>query len=278
MQDGASRRLTLRDGSGMRVLVGGEILDRQSRFLGILMYPAQNERQAEEGLALLRQMPEFAGATHKIAAYRAEDKSDFKDDDGEAGGGARLRGTLKRGKVLGAVIVVARWYGGVHLGKARFQHIATCCEELLSIAQQVPGQKMSELSWQGVGRTLGSPEQDIAGTTTSSEECKALQKSKRKPLCNLDEGQRRKLLATAAAKRLGSKGPVSSSSSQKSPQGTKQGSPQGASNAPEKSTEALTLENGVVHKNRDQKFHLGSTASTRTSEKAENGHDVVDLT
>ena len=52
-------------------------------------------------------------------------------DAGEAGSGKRLLQLLERRSSENTFIAVTRWYGGSHLGGARFRAIAGCAKELL---------------------------------------------------------------------------------------------------------------------------------------------------
>jgi len=47
----------------------------------------------------------------------------FRDDDGEGGAGDKLLNLLDVCNAINCVIIVTRWYGGVHLGPDRFKHI-----------------------------------------------------------------------------------------------------------------------------------------------------------
>jgi putative IMPACT (imprinted ancient) family translation regulator len=49
----------------------------------------------------------------------------LKDDDGEAGAAAVILRMIERAGLRGHVVVVTRWYGGVHLGGDRFAHVVT---------------------------------------------------------------------------------------------------------------------------------------------------------
>ncbi|KAJ5851326.1 uncharacterized protein N7529_010711 [Penicillium soppii] len=73
-----------------------------------------------------------AGATHNISAWRIRQKkagSDGEtvvqdyDDDGETAAGGRLLHVMQLMDVWDVVVVVTRWFGGVHLGPARFRLI-----------------------------------------------------------------------------------------------------------------------------------------------------------
>ncbi|VEU22950.1 DEKNAAC104013 [Brettanomyces naardenensis] len=53
------------------------------------------------------------------------------DDCGERGSGDRLMGLLDRMRLVNVLVAVTRWYGGVHLGPARFRCISDCAGEAL---------------------------------------------------------------------------------------------------------------------------------------------------
>ncbi|KAI8588696.1 ribosomal protein S5 domain 2-type protein [Geranomyces variabilis] len=73
-------------------------------------------------------------ATHNIVAWRVLDGGIVRqdcDDDGETAAGGRLLHMLDLAKADGVVVVVSRWYGGIHLGPARFKCINNCARKLL---------------------------------------------------------------------------------------------------------------------------------------------------
>ncbi|KAL9184332.1 hypothetical protein ACHAXT_002418 [Thalassiosira profunda] len=68
-----------------------------------------------------------AKATHNMFAYRFTNDDTLIsdcDDDGEKGSGSKLAALLDMTGVENVLVVVSRWYGGVHLGPARFKWIA----------------------------------------------------------------------------------------------------------------------------------------------------------
>lgn len=84
----------------------------------------------QEVMQCLLQHSKIQHATHNIMAYRLyTEKNGITmllqdcDDDGEAAAGKRLLHLLQVMDVRGLVVVVSRWYGGIHLGPARFQCI-----------------------------------------------------------------------------------------------------------------------------------------------------------
>ncbi len=64
-----------------------------------------------------------ARAQHNIYAYRLENGHEHCEDDGEWGAGRVLLNLLREHKITNKMVCVTRWYGGRHLGKARFDHI-----------------------------------------------------------------------------------------------------------------------------------------------------------
>ena len=69
------------------------------------------------------------------------------DDDGEARAGSSLRSALRKAKAKGVAVVVARWYGGVNIGKARFRHVQGRATALLyALGHRVRASHQSRIS------------------------------------------------------------------------------------------------------------------------------------
>ena len=77
-------------------------------------------------MAGLKREKKFAKATHNSWALLSQREGAVKNDDGEAGAGAIILKMLEREGLTDHVIVVTRWYGGVHLGGDRFAHVTRC--------------------------------------------------------------------------------------------------------------------------------------------------------
>ncbi len=82
-------------------------------------------------LAELKREKKFAKATHNSWACILSDGGPVKDDDGESGAGAVILRMLERAELKDTIVVVTRWYGGVHLGGDRFAHVVTCVRAFL---------------------------------------------------------------------------------------------------------------------------------------------------
>ncbi|KAF4555055.1 Hypothetical protein D9617_3g021240 [Elsinoe fawcettii] len=74
-----------------------------------------------------------ARATHNITAWRIKGANDVVfqdyDDDGETAAGGRLLHLLQLMEAWNVMVVVTRWYGGVHLGPDRFRIINQVARE-----------------------------------------------------------------------------------------------------------------------------------------------------
>ena len=82
-------------------------------------------------IADLKRVRKFAKATHHSWACVLSDGGPLKDDDGESGAGAVILRMLEREGLVDVIVVVTRWYGGVHLGGDRFAHVVTCTRAFL---------------------------------------------------------------------------------------------------------------------------------------------------
>jgi len=105
--------------------------DRGSRYAAAVG-PVRTRAGIDAFLATLRSRRRFAKATHHSWAVVLSDGGPLKADDGEAGAGAVILKMLEREGLTDHIIVVTRWYGGVHLGGDRFAHIVTSTRAALA--------------------------------------------------------------------------------------------------------------------------------------------------
>merc|ERR1712126_84117 len=97
----------------------------------------------------LKSSSKIARATHNMLAYRIEGGKSSSllqdcDDDGEDAAGGRMLHLLQLLDVKNVVVVVSRWYGGIHLGPDRFKHINNAARQVLELAGLIsdkPGKK-----------------------------------------------------------------------------------------------------------------------------------------
>ncbi|KAK5682976.1 hypothetical protein LTS10_004504 [Elasticomyces elasticus] len=92
--------------------------------------------QAKQYLGhLLSSDKKVAKATHNITAWRIRGDNGVQyqdcDDDGEMAAGGRLLHLMELMDVWNVMVVVSRWYGGVHLGPDRFRLINQAARDTL---------------------------------------------------------------------------------------------------------------------------------------------------
>ena len=109
----------------------GEVLrDRGSRY-AVSGGPVAGRAGIDAFLAELKREKRYAKATHNTWAVVLSEGGAMKGDDGESGAGAVILRMLERAGLVDHVVVVTRWYGGVHLGGDRFAHVVTCVRAYL---------------------------------------------------------------------------------------------------------------------------------------------------
>ncbi|XP_075212857.1 protein IMPACT-B-like isoform X2 [Lycorma delicatula] len=118
-----------------KITHGEIVVDRKSTFQGHTACVSSVE-DVKCVLSELYENKKIANATHNMYAYRILKEGgkcmlqDF-EDDGESQAGKRLLQLLQIMDVTNAVVVVSRWYGGIHLGPDRFRHINNAARQVL---------------------------------------------------------------------------------------------------------------------------------------------------
>ena len=98
------------------------VTDRGSKY-AVSGGPCGSSDEAKAFLKSLCRRKKFAKATHNTWAVLLPDGTPLKNDDGEAGAGLVILRMLERENLHGEIIVVSRWFGGVHLGGDRFRRV-----------------------------------------------------------------------------------------------------------------------------------------------------------
>ena len=115
------------------------LTDRKSVFQAHVCVVDSEEKVRRAVRKLIDGSSKIQRASHNMFAYRfTETLKDGKeilkhdnDDDGEDAAGSRLAHLLEMKKEDGVLVLVSRWYGGVHLGPKRFAHISNVARDLL---------------------------------------------------------------------------------------------------------------------------------------------------
>ncbi|MFN3845871.1 MAG: YigZ family protein [Paracoccaceae bacterium] len=112
------------------IRLDGVVSDRGSRYT-VSGGPVSARTDIDAYLRDLKRDKKFAKATHNSWAAILTGDGPVKNDDGETGAGAIILKMLDREGLTDCVVVVTRWYGGVHLGGDRFAHVVTCVRAFL---------------------------------------------------------------------------------------------------------------------------------------------------
>lgn len=119
------------------MLHGEPLTDRRSVFQAHVA-PFSSRADLAGVLNAVRATRKGASATHHTWALRLAAPGDVDgreveecDDDGEHGAGRVVLDVLRHTGVLGVVVVVSRWFGGVKLGPVRFRHIGRVAREAI---------------------------------------------------------------------------------------------------------------------------------------------------
>ena len=93
-----------------------------------------SEEQAFVMLDLLKTDSKMRKANHVMSAWRIKQDGSAatyqdSDDDGETAAGSRMLHLITIMDVWNVIVVVARWFGGAHIGPDRFKHINSTARE-----------------------------------------------------------------------------------------------------------------------------------------------------
>merc|ERR1712004_68829 len=133
---------------GPQIVTGPTLEDRKSVFQGHAA-TVMSLAEVKAVMNKLKSSSKIARATHNTLAYRIEGEKRSSllqdcDDDGEDAAGGRMLHLLQLLDVKNVVVVVSRWYGGIHLGPDRFKHINNAARQVLELAGLIsdkPGKK-----------------------------------------------------------------------------------------------------------------------------------------
>uniref|UniRef100_A0A0B6ZR41 RWD domain-containing protein n=1 Tax=Arion vulgaris TaxID=1028688 RepID=A0A0B6ZR41_9EUPU len=113
---------------------GETLTDRRSTFQAHLAH-VTDKTQIQTVMNKLLENKKIANATHNMFAYRILTDSGVVyqgcDDDGETHAGSRMLHLLQIMDADNVIVIVSRWYGGIHLGSDRFKHINNCTRLIL---------------------------------------------------------------------------------------------------------------------------------------------------
>ncbi|MCK5034458.1 MAG: YigZ family protein [Candidatus Sabulitectum sp.] len=99
---------------------GTSVLEKQSRFLacGTPFFSGSDQSVTVRSLSKQFKMKK---ASHLSWAIRLSDGTEIKNDGGESKSGNCILEVMRNMNTVNCMVLVARWYGGKHLGGLRFR-------------------------------------------------------------------------------------------------------------------------------------------------------------
>ena len=102
------------------------IIDRKSKYTAV-WWNVKNKEEIQEFLKILLKEKYFQKATHNSFAYRIELPNwsilESKNDDGETWAWNCILRELKREDLINVIMVVTRYFWGIHLNADRFKNV-----------------------------------------------------------------------------------------------------------------------------------------------------------
>ncbi|KAH7323707.1 hypothetical protein BKA65DRAFT_598266 [Rhexocercosporidium sp. MPI-PUGE-AT-0058] len=99
---------------------------------------------------LLSQNKDLREASHNISAWRVQGSHgvlESSNDDGESGGGRHILGLMQADNIVGVLLVVTRWYGGVMLGPDRWRIMSMVSRDAISQRLRIAGTVGQDALW-----------------------------------------------------------------------------------------------------------------------------------
>jgi len=151
--------------------VSEKVTSRGSTFVArstAIRSPAHARQLFKE---LMASNPELRDASHNVTAWRVQSETggviEECDDDGETGGGRHVLSILKSDNLVGVMLVLTRWYGGVMLGSQRWELMTQVCRDSLSLRLRIPGTIGKEALWGLDLEAMRSTNSPVAGGTAA---------------------------------------------------------------------------------------------------------------
>jgi hypothetical protein len=120
---------------------------------------------------LMARNPDIRDATHNVTAWRVHSEKGGNieecEDDGETGGGHHVLSILKADNLVGVMLVLTRWYGGVMLGSQRWVLMTQVCRDSLSQRLRITGTVGKEALWGLDLEAMRSMNAPVAGGTAA---------------------------------------------------------------------------------------------------------------
>lgn len=122
-----------------RKILKDVIIDRKSKYTVVYNH-IESKQDLDDFLKLIKSDSYFKKATHNSYAYRILQENgsvvEWKNDDGETGAGMCILREIQRADYINIVVVVTRFFGGIHLQNDRFKHVIDATKRILENEDQ----------------------------------------------------------------------------------------------------------------------------------------------
>jgi hypothetical protein len=150
--------------------VSASVTSKKSTFIARAITITSPSQARSELQKLLAANPDLRDASHNITAWRvAGDHGIIEEwnDDGESGGGRHILGLLQASDIVGVLLVVTRWYGGIMLGVDRWRIMTQVSRDALSQRLRVAGFIGNEALWGLDLEAMKNTDAPVTGGTAS---------------------------------------------------------------------------------------------------------------
>jgi hypothetical protein len=150
--------------------VSASVTSKKSTFMGRSIAISSPTDARSELQKLLANNQELREAGHNITAWRVQGSHGIiedSNDDGESGGGRHLLGLLQADNVVGVLLLVTRWYGGIMLGPDRWRIMSQVSRDALSQRLRISGVVGQEPLWGLDLEAMRSKDAPVTGGTTA---------------------------------------------------------------------------------------------------------------
>jgi len=131
--------------------VSATMTSKKSTFVARSIEVSSPADARSELQKLLANNADLREASHNITAWRVpRDQGgviEEANDDGESGGGRHILSVMQSSNIVGVLLVVTRWYGGIMLGPDRWRLMTQVSQDALSQRLRVTGIVGAEPLW-----------------------------------------------------------------------------------------------------------------------------------
>lgn len=147
--------------------VSSPVTVKQSTFIARSITITSPSDATSAFQTLLAQNKDLQKASHNISAWRVQGNNgilESSNDDGESGGGRHILGLMQADNIVGVLLVVTRWYGGIMLGTDRWRLMSMVSRDALSQRLRIAGVVGQDALW---GLDLEGMKKTNSGVTGS---------------------------------------------------------------------------------------------------------------